>query len=144
MPVFSFLGAAGLWHLVNSSFCLKNTEIRTQELPDEYLSNSYCTQRFPKVKKSLLRSDSIQTSNFFFGSTGTWTQGLHLEPLHRPFFLKFFFLRDKVSQTICPGWLQTVWLQTTILLVSATWAARIIGTSHQGPASHQTFKSILN
>jgi hypothetical protein len=32
---------------------------------------------------------------FFFLSTGAWTQGLHLEPLHQPFFLwrVFFFLR---------------------------------------------------
>jgi hypothetical protein len=28
----------------------------------------------------------------FFGSTGTWTQGQHLEPLHQP-FLWWIFLR---------------------------------------------------
>jgi hypothetical protein len=27
----------------------------------------------------------------FFGSTEVWTQGLHLEPLHQPFFVKGFF-----------------------------------------------------
>jgi hypothetical protein len=27
---------------------------------------------------------------FFFCGTGVWTQGLHLEPLHQPFFMKVF------------------------------------------------------
>jgi hypothetical protein len=35
------------------------------------------------------------------------------------------FSRDRVSQTICPSWLQTV-----ILLVSAHQVARITGVSH--------------
>jgi hypothetical protein len=30
-----------------------------------------------------------------------------------------------VSQTICPGW-----LETSILLISASWVARITGMSH--------------
>jgi hypothetical protein len=29
--------------------------------------------------------------SFFFGSTGIGTQGLHLEPLHQPFFVLGFF-----------------------------------------------------
>jgi hypothetical protein len=28
---------------------------------------------------------------FFFLSTGAWTQGIHLEPLHQPFFCEGFF-----------------------------------------------------
>jgi hypothetical protein len=51
---------------------------------------------------------------FFFCGTGAWTQGLHLEHLHQPYFC------DRVSQTVCPGWLQTM-----ILLISASWVARI-------------------
>jgi hypothetical protein len=62
---------------------------------------------------------------FFFCSTGAWTQGLHLEPLYQPFFCDEVFW-DRVSQTICLGWL---W--TKILLISASWVARIIGVSHQ-------------
>jgi hypothetical protein len=27
----------------------------------------------------------------FFCGTGVWTQGLHLEPLHQPFFVMGFF-----------------------------------------------------
>jgi hypothetical protein len=38
-------------------------------------------------------------------------------------FCKGFFW-DRVSWTICPGW-----LQTTSLLISASWVARITGTS---------------
>jgi hypothetical protein len=33
---------------------------------------------------------------------------------------------DRVSRTICPGWLQTV-----ILLISVSWVARTTGMSHQ-------------
>jgi hypothetical protein len=39
------------------------------------------------------------------------------------------FFWDRVSWTICPGW-----FQTTMLLISASWVARIIGMSHQHPA----------
>jgi hypothetical protein len=56
---------------------------------------------------------------FILGSIGAWTQGLHLEPLHQPFFDDGFF-QDRVSQTISPGWLWTV-----ILLISASWVATI-------------------
>jgi hypothetical protein len=36
------------------------------------------------------------------------------------------FFQDRVSQTICPGW-----LRTTILLISASCVAKITGVSHQ-------------
>jgi hypothetical protein len=32
-----------------------------------------------------------QFSSLFFCGTGVWTQGLHLEPLHQPFFVMDFF-----------------------------------------------------
>jgi hypothetical protein len=64
---------------------------------------------------------------FFFCSTGVWTQGLHLEPLHQPFFVMRFFWH-RVSQTICPCWFQTM-----ILLISVSWVARITGVSHWRP-----------
>jgi hypothetical protein len=56
---------------------------------------------------------------FFLG-----TQGLHIEPLHLLFFVMGFF-QDMVSWTICLGWVQTV-----ILLISASLVARITGMSH--------------
>jgi hypothetical protein len=64
-------------------------------------------------------------SFFFFCGTGAWTQGLHLEPLHQPYFCEGF-LWDKVLQTICLGWL---W--TAILLISASRVARITDMSHR-------------
>jgi hypothetical protein len=66
-------------------------------------------------------------SFFFFCGRGAWTQGLHFEPLHQPLFCDGCF-PDRVSQAICLGWL---W--TAILLLSASWVARITGVSHQCP-----------
>jgi hypothetical protein len=37
-----------------------------------------------------------------FSGTGVWTEDLHLEPFHQPFFCEGFF-RDRVSWTVCPG-----------------------------------------
>jgi hypothetical protein len=65
---------------------------------------------------------------FFFFSTGVWTQGLHLEPLHQPFFVRVFW--EMVSGTICPGWLWTM-----IFLISASQVARITGVSYRHPAT---------
>jgi hypothetical protein len=55
--------------------------------------------------------------------TVAWTQGLHLESLHQPFFCEGFFW-GMASQTIC-----LVWLWTTILLICASWVARITSMS---------------
>jgi hypothetical protein len=54
-----------------------------------------------------------------------WTQGLHLEPFLQAFIVIVFF-RVRISRTICPDW-----LQTTILLISASWVAGIIDVNHQ-------------
>jgi hypothetical protein len=65
---------------------------------------------------------------FFFCGTKAWTQGLHPEPLHQPFFLWWIFFK------IGFHWL-FVWASNVILLrSSASWVARIIGMRHQGPA----------
>jgi hypothetical protein len=60
-----------------------------------------------------------------FCSTGVWTQGLHLEPLHQPFSVMGFF-RIGSHELFC-----LVWLQTMILLISATCVTRTTGVSHQ-------------
>jgi hypothetical protein len=57
---------------------------------------------------------------FFSWGTGVWIQCLHLEPITSPFLWRVF--QDWVLQTICPGW-----LLITILLISASWVARITG-----------------
>jgi hypothetical protein len=64
---------------------------------------------------------------FFFSATGAWTQGLHLEPLHQPFFVKGFFKIGSCGLFAEAGF-------KPILLISAFWVARIIGVSHQYPA----------
>jgi hypothetical protein len=51
-------------------------------------------------------------------------QDLHLEPLHQPYFYGGIIL-DTVFWTVCLGWL---W--TSILLISASWIAGIIGEIH--------------
>jgi hypothetical protein len=72
---------------------------------------------------------------FFFCSTGAWTQGLHLEPLHQPYACKGFFMIGFL-ELFCLGWLWTM-----ILLISASWVARITGVSHQLQALELTLNS---
>jgi hypothetical protein len=52
-----------------------------------------------------------------------------------PDFLFEGYFRNRVSWTICPGW-----LRTTILLISASWLARITDVSHR----HQAYYVFLN
>jgi hypothetical protein len=47
-------------------------------------------------------------------------------------------LQHRVSQTICPGWLQTV-----ILLISVTRVDRITGMSHPAPGYILTFTEVI-
>jgi hypothetical protein len=65
--------------------------------------------------------------SFFFFGPGAWTQGLPTLWTTPPalLFVKGVF-QDRISQTVCLGWL---W--ATILLISASWVARITGVSHQ-------------
>jgi TRAP-type C4-dicarboxylate transport system permease large subunit len=48
------------------------------------------------------------------------------------------FFQDRVSWTICPGWLHTV-----VLLISAFWVARTTGISHQHSAEPSSILSYL-
>jgi hypothetical protein len=52
----------------------------------------------------LSHSSSLQAYLFIYCIAGVWTQGLHLEPLCQPFLVMGFF-PDRISRTICPGWL---------------------------------------
>jgi hypothetical protein len=67
---------------------------------------------------------------FFFGCAGAWTQDLHLEPLHYPYFCEGFFEIGSRNCKLFPRG----WLRTMILLVSASWVARITSMSHRHPA----------
>jgi hypothetical protein len=70
---------------------------------------------------------SIYLFVYLFCGTGAWTQGLHLEQL-QPFFVIDFF-QNRVSWTVCLDWLWTL-----ILLIAASWVARIIDVSHRRPS----------
>jgi hypothetical protein len=71
---------------------------------------------------------------FIFCGTGAWTQGLHLEPFHQPFFLWWVGFQDRILRTVFLGWL---W--TEILLIFASWIAKIIGISNWCPAAPVIF-----
>jgi hypothetical protein len=62
-----------------------------------------------------------------FCSTGVWTQGLHLDSLHLPFFV-MGYLEIGFCELFAWGWL---W--TEIPHISSSWVIRIKGVSHQGP-----------
>jgi hypothetical protein len=66
---------------------------------------------------------------FFFAVLGL-NSGPTPQDTQPAFFFCDGFFWDRVSWTICFGWLQTM-----ILLISASWVARIIGMSHQLLAS---------
>jgi hypothetical protein len=87
----------------------------------------------------------------------SWTQGLHFEPLHQPPPFSFIhmciqhlghfsppalfcegFFEIGSHRTICLGW-----LRTTILLICASWVARITGASHWCPAIPHLFVTII-
>jgi hypothetical protein len=80
-----------------------------------------------KVEEEGLSSEgwSLFTYSFFFFFLQS--QGLNSGPTT---FFWWWIFQDRVSRTICPGWLRTV-----ILLISASWVARITDVSHWHPAS---------
>jgi hypothetical protein len=51
-----------------------------------------------------------------------------ISPATPPALFLWWVFQDMVSWTICPGWLRTM-----ILLISASWVARITGVSHWHP-----------
>jgi hypothetical protein len=71
---------------------------------------------------------------FFFAGLGFKLMAYTLS--HSILLCEGFFW-DRVSWTIC-----LVWLQTMILLISATWVARITGMSHQYPARMYNLKEV--
>jgi hypothetical protein len=69
---------------------------------------------------------------FFLAEMGLELMAFTLQYAANPFWWRVFW--DRVSRTICLGF-----LQTTILLISASWVARITGMSHK----HLAIKSLL-
>jgi hypothetical protein len=76
--------------------------------------------------------------SIFFSVLGLELRAYTLSHSTSPFLWRVFW--DRVSKTICPGW-----LHTTILLISASWVARITDMSHrcQAPMSIFVFLQFL-
>jgi hypothetical protein len=93
-------------------------------------------QKFSSGRKLTRFASPLSVLFFFFFSTRAWTQGLHQSHSTSPFFVKGFFW-DRVSWTICTGW-----FQAAILLISASWVARIAGVSYQHLALCSYFSEV--
>jgi hypothetical protein len=62
---------------------------------------------------------------FFFVVTGLELRAYTLSHSTSPFYVCVRYFQDRVSRTICSGWLWTL-----ILLISASWVARITGVRY--------------
>jgi hypothetical protein len=71
---------------------------------------------------------------FFFVVPGFELRAYTLNHSTSPFLWWYFW--DRVSWTICPSW-----LQTSILLISASWVVRITDVSHWYPVSSSFLQS---
>jgi hypothetical protein len=69
---------------------------------------------------------------FIYAGLGFELRAFTLSHSTNPIFVKVF--QNKVSPTICPGWIGTV-----VLLISASRVTRITGVSHQHPAHYSHF-----
>jgi hypothetical protein len=67
---------------------------------------------------------------FFFFSTEVWTQDLHLQPIHHPFFVIFFFSKVRSCELLAWAGFKP-W---------SSWSAKIIGLNHW----HSVFPSLFN
>jgi hypothetical protein len=118
MWCLSFWALLGLFNMISSSI--------------HFLANDIISLWWKKTLKAWMNilSNSLPLYLFiylfiYFCDTGAWTQGPSpwATPPAQFFVIGFFW--DRVSWTIYPGWLWTV-----ILLISASWVARITGVSH--------------
>jgi hypothetical protein len=106
------------------------TELHPQptSLSGQLLEEAARFQRKASNSVSLNRDSNHIDLIFFFLSffLRYWSlnSGLHLKPLLQPFIMMGFF-KDRILQNYLPGW-----LQTAILLISASWVAWITGVSH--------------
>jgi hypothetical protein len=95
---------------------------------EDYLRNyQYHLEHTHTNTKKILKETQEKKNFFFFlqcwGENSGPSSSVTLTTL-----LLWRVFQDRVSQTLCPDWL---W--TAILLISATWIARIIGMSHRCP-----------
>jgi hypothetical protein len=112
-------------------------KVRNQMVTIWLLSMGRCrdSEKWPKHFNFLIFTFFV--FYFIFGDTGAWIQGLHFETLHQPFFCERLFW-ERISRTICLGWLQPM-----ILLISASGVAGITGVSHWCLAWAWSFKCVV-
>jgi hypothetical protein len=67
----------------------------------------------------------IKNYYYYYLKYGIWTQDLYLDPLYQYIFFCDEFFQERFSKTICLGWLWAV-----VILISASWVAKIAGVSH--------------
>jgi hypothetical protein len=116
-------------------------ENKWSHLTGKYFVRSPCwMRRLSDIWGSVTMGDkkmAFSSFLFCFWWYWVWTQGrtlarqmlYYLSHSASPFLCGFFW--DRVSWTICPGW-----PQTKILLISASWVARITEMSHWCPEWH--------
>jgi hypothetical protein len=90
------------------------------------------------IHKSMTATLHFTPSYFFFSLLGLALRACtYSHSTTHPFFVCVMcFFWDRVSWSICQGW-----LQTETLLISASWVARLIGVSHRCPALHSLIAS---
>jgi hypothetical protein len=107
---------------------LHRTEYTSEHLPFWLVSPVTRCKLFWEIQGSV--------THFFFWQY--WSLNSGPSPWATPpalFCDEYFW--DRVSRTICPGY-----IRTTILLISVSWVARIIGMSHWHPAVTHFFKKM--
>jgi hypothetical protein len=78
------------------------------------------------LMSTIISNHKSKSLLFFFCSMGCWTQGLHLESLHQPFFFCDGLFEIWSHELFAPAG-----FEPPILLIFVSWVARITGVSHQ-------------
>jgi hypothetical protein len=122
-----------LYYMKLKTFCIAQEMVtRLKRQPTEwvkiiasYTSNKGLIRELKKLNFQKI-NDHLQILFIYL-----WYWGLNSGPMiwaTPPALFCDGFFQDRVSQTICPEGLQTT---ATVLLMFASWIARITGTSHQ-------------
>jgi hypothetical protein len=110
-PCLHWCALAGTTELLYALLCCRvSTDVRNS------VYNCLCAKGFSYICWIIPTQWSTKFWNlilfiYSFG-TGVWTRGLHLEPVHQPYFCDGFFEKKLFAQG---------WLRTSILLISASW-----------------------
>jgi hypothetical protein len=113
-----------MWLILNLLFCL-NTSVNKQSRSGEYAvwTKGLYSPKFSRIFTPINHYNP--EFNFFFFFLPYWGLNLGSTPWATwPALFCDGFFQDRVSRTICLGWLWN----------PISWVARIIGMSHKHPA----------